>query len=143
MNGLTPKKRELPENWGYDLLRYGNEEIIRGSDTGTLVAFGAIAFQELRGDALPHQHFGCGMLLFSVLLCAVVHFAVGGATIGQGKRIIDGDEESRGHHLFRVTNQSIAWIAAAFQFVLTVLGILLVLKAEPPPFLEKHLMSWF
>jgi hypothetical protein len=143
MNGLPRKKQELPDNWGYDLLRYGNEEIIRGSDTGTLVAFGAIAFQELKGDALPHQHFGCGMLLFSVLLCAVVHFAVGGATIGRGRQIIEGDQETRGHYVFRVTNQTIAWTAAALQFIMTVLGILLVLKTEPPPLLQKYLMSWF
>ncbi|MDR3619193.1 MAG: hypothetical protein P4L85_07570 [Paludisphaera borealis] len=143
MNSFPRHKQELPDNWGYDLLRYGNEEIIRGSDTGTLVAFGAIAFQELKGEGLPHQHFGCGMLLFSVLLCAVVHFAVGGATIGRGQHIINGEQETRGNYYFRKTNQLIAWVAAALQFIMTVIGILLVLKSTPPPFLEKHLMSWF
>lgn len=34
-------------------------------------------------------------------------------------------------------------MAAARWFIMTVIGILLVLKSEPPPSLEKHLMSWF
>lgn len=106
--------QDLPDNWGYDLLLYGNEHIIRGSDTGTLVALGAIAFQELRGKAQPHQQFGCSLLLLTVLLCAVVHFAVGGASIGRARNIIRGRKESRGHRAFRLTNQVIAWIAACF-----------------------------
>ena len=64
------ENQELPESWAYDLLLYGNEHIIRGSDTGTLVALGGIAVQALRGKGLPHQQFGCGVLLASVLFCA-------------------------------------------------------------------------
>ncbi len=127
----TPEDQDLPDNWGYDLLLYGNEHIIRGSDTGTLVALGAIAFQELKGKALPHQSFGCSLLLLSVLLCAVVHFAVGSASVGRARRIIRGMKESRGHRLFRQTNQVFAWSAAALQFILILLGIVLVLKEAP------------
>jgi hypothetical protein len=133
----------LPENWGYDLLLYGNDQVIRGSDTGTLVAFGAIAFQELKGKSQPHQHFGCGILLFSVLLCAVVHFAVGGASVGRARAIIRGSKETTRHRLVRKTNQVIAWIAAALQFALIVVGITLVLKATPPAILQKYLLSLF
>jgi hypothetical protein len=136
----------LPENWGYDLLLYGNEQIIRGSDTGTLVAFGAIAFQELKGkSSSPHQHFGCGLLLFSVLLCALVHFAVGGASVGRARTIIRGagSKESRSHRIFRKTNQLMAWIFASLQFICVLVGIVLVLRETPPPFLQKYLLSLF
>lgn len=135
----------LPDNWGYDLLLYGNEHIIRGSDTGTLVAFGAIAFQELRGDGKPHQQFGCGVLLFSVLLCALVHFAAGGASIGRARAIIRGpvSRESRSQRLFRTTNQFLTWLFAALQFITIVVGTILVLKEHPPALLEHYLMSLF
>jgi hypothetical protein len=138
-----PESQGLPENWGYDLLLYGNDQIIRGSDTGTLVALGAIAFQALKGKGLPHQHFGCGVLLLTVLLCAVVHFAVGGASVGRARTIIRGLKETRGHRLFRQTNQVVAWIAAALQFALILLGILLVLRETPPAFLQRYLLSLF
>jgi hypothetical protein len=139
----NPDSQGLPENWGYDLLLYGNDQIIRGSDTGTLVALGAIAFQELKGKALPHQHFGCGLLLLTVLLCAVVHFAVGGASVGRARTIIRGVKESRGRRYFRQTNQFVAWIAASLQFALIVVGVLLVLKQTPPAFLQDYLLSFF
>jgi hypothetical protein len=133
----------LPEGWGYDLLLYGNEQIIRGSDTGTLVALGAIAFQQIRGKGLPHQHVGCAFLLFSVVLCAIVHFAVGGASVGRARSIIRASKETRVQRLFRQTNQFVAWMAAAIQFVLILLGGLLVLKETPPEFLHKYLLSLF
>ena len=127
-----PDHASVPEGWGYDLLLYGNEQIIRSSDTGTLVAFGAIAFQELRGKGLPHQEFGCGILLFSVLFCVLVHFAVGTASVGRARTIIRGTRESRSYRLFRVSNQILAWVATAIQFVMILLGIVLVLMATPP-----------
>jgi hypothetical protein len=133
----------LPDSWGYDLLLYGNEQVIRGSDTGTLVALGGIAVQALRGKGLPHQQFGCGVLLASVLFCAVVHFAVGGASVGRAQIIIRGTRESRRHWLFRMTNQVVAWIAAAIQFVLIVLGTILILKESPPDFFQKYLLPLF
>jgi hypothetical protein len=139
----NPENASLPEGWGYDLLLYGNDQIIRGSDTGTLVALGSIAFQELRGKGLPHQHFGCAVLLFSVLLCAIVHFAVGGASVGRARAIIRGSRESRPQRMFRRANQIIAWVATAFQFVLIIVGILLVLSEKPPALLQKYLLELF
>ena len=133
----------LPEGWGYDLLLYGNEQMVRGSDTGTLVAFGAIAFQELRGKGLPHQQFGCGILLFSVLFCAIVHFALGTASLGRARNIIRGSRESRKHRYFRVTNQYLAWVAAVVQFVMILVGIILVMTTTPPPLLQKYLLELF
>jgi hypothetical protein len=142
---LDTDRETLPENWGYDLLLYGNEHIIRGSDTGTLVAFGAIAFQELKGKHLTHQQFGCGILLFSVLLCALVHFAIGGASIGRARTIIRGAgvRETLPHRLFRKTNQLLTWVFAALQFMAVVVGIILVLKESPPAFLQQYLLSLF
>ena len=133
----------LPEGWGYDLLLYGNEQIIRGSDTGTLVAFGSIAFQELRGKGLTHQQFGCGILLFSVLFCALVHFMVGGASVGRARTIIRGVRETRRHRLVRGTYQTLAFLAVAIQFVMILVGIVLVLTTTPPGFLQKYLLELF
>jgi hypothetical protein len=133
----------LPEGWGYDLLLYGNEQIIRGSDTGTLVALGAIAFQQIRGKGQPHQHVGCGLLLFSVVLCAIVHFAVGSASVGRARSIIRSAKETRGARLFRRTNQLVAWTSAAIQFLFILVGATLVLKETPPAFLQKYLISLF
>jgi hypothetical protein len=147
MNPSTDHDHQaLPENWGYDLLMYGNEHIIRGSDTGTLVAFGAIAFQELRGGKhLAHQQFGCGILLFSVLLCALVHFAVGGASISRAKSIIRGStvKESTSNRIFRKANQLLTWVFASLQFISVVVGIVLVLKETPPEFLQRYVLSLF
>jgi hypothetical protein len=143
MDPMHDLESQGPENWGYELLLYGNEQIIRGSDTGTLVALGAIAFQELKGKPLPHHQFGCGLLLLSVLLCAVVHFAVGGASVGRARTIIRGSKETRGHRIFRQTNQLVAWIAAALQFALILVGVWLVLKGTPPVFLHRYLLLLF
>jgi hypothetical protein len=140
--GASPDN-PTPDGWAYDLLLYGNDQIIRGSDTGTLVAFGAIAFQELKGKSLPHQHFGCGVLLFSVLLCAVVHFAVGGASVGRARTLIRGHKESRSHRMFRRTNNALAWVSTALQFLMIVVGVVLVLKEEPPQFLQDYLLRFF
>jgi hypothetical protein len=134
---------EQPENWGYDLLLYGNEHITRGSDTGTLIAFGAIAIQELQEKTQPHQHLGCFVLLFSVLLCALVHFAIGGASVRRARTIIGRTGESRAARMFRQANQAIAWVSAALQFVLIAIGIFLVLKQKPPAFVEHYLLEWF
>ncbi len=107
------------------------------------MALGAIAFQELKGKALPHHHFGCSLLLLSVLFCAAVHFAVGSASVGRARSIIRGLGESRSHRLLRKTNQVVAWMAVALQFVLTLLGVLLVLKETPPALLQRYLLSFF
>jgi hypothetical protein len=55
MNSPTPipTPESQHDSWGYDLFLYGNEQILRGSDNGTLVAFAAIAFQQIRGKSEP------------------------------------------------------------------------------------------
>jgi hypothetical protein len=137
------ENQSLPESWGYELLLYGNDHIVRGSDTGTLVALGSLAFQGLKGKGLPHQQFGCSLLLLSVLFCAIVHFAVGGASVGRARFIIRGLQESRVHRIFRYGNQLIAWIAASIQFALILMGILLVLKETPPAFAQRLILWLF
>ena len=110
---------------------------------GPLSRWGGIAVQALRGKGLPHQQFGCGILLASVLFCALVHFAVGGASVGRARTILRRARESRGHRLFRQTNQVVAWIATAIQIALLVLGIILILKESPPYFFQKYLLPLF
>jgi len=82
-------------------------------------------------------------LLASVLFCALVHFAVGGASVGRARTILRRARESRGHRLFRQTNQVVAWIATAIQIALLVLGIILILKESPPGFFQKYLLPLF
>src|SRR5215468_889645 len=80
----------------HDLLMLGSDHVLRGSDTGVLVAFAAIAFAEIRGDKKPHCNLGLAVLLVSVLMCAVVHFAIGNAYIGRAKRMLAGGTEGPG-----------------------------------------------
>ena len=78
-----------PDEWGYDLLMYGHEQILRGSDNGVLVAFAALAFQQIRGgEPQPHYNVGFALLLFSVLMCAVIHFAMGNVYVGRARRML-------------------------------------------------------
>jgi hypothetical protein len=121
-----------PEDWGYDLLLYGNEQILRASDSGVLVAFAAIAFQEIRGEKLPYSNVGFGFLLFSVLLCAVVHFAIGSAYVGRARRLIRGQKENWRAVVFRRAHTTLAWAAGVLQLACIVIGLVLVLVPEPP-----------
>ncbi|HKB40306.1 MAG TPA: hypothetical protein VKD72_28000 [Gemmataceae bacterium] len=125
-----------PEEWGYDLLLYGHEQILRGSDTGVLVAFAAIAFQQIRGgETPPHANAGFGILLFSVVMCAVIHFAMGNVYVGRARRLILQRKEKRRHTTLRGICMVIAWIAGIVQLVCIILGLVLVLMPEPPTFL--------
>ncbi len=133
----------LPEDWGYDLLLYGQEQILRASDNGVLVAFAAIAFQDIRGDKLPHYNTGFGFLLFSVLMCAVVHFALGSAFVGRARRLIRRQQESRGQFLVHGASLALAWLAGAVQLSCIVVGLILVLSQEPPPLLRDLLSKLF
>lgn len=131
-----------PEGWGYELLLYANEQLLRGSDNVTLVAFAALAFQQIRGKSELHHDIACGILLFSVLLCAIVHFAVGNAYLGRARRMIQGRRESRRQHLLNRVNFGIVWITAGFQFFCVVVGTLLMFPQKPPAFLQRWL-EWF
>ena len=126
-----------PEEWGYDLLLYGHEQVLRGSDTGVLVAFAALAFQQIRGgDPQPHNNVGFGILLFSVLMCAVIHFAMGNVYVGRARRLILRRQDRRRHVAVRGLYTTVALIAGILQLGCIILGLVLVLLPEPPPFLE-------
>jgi hypothetical protein len=140
--GPQPAPEPTPDTWGFDLLLYGNEQILRGSDHGTLVAFGAIAFQQLRGKSEHHQNVGCGILLFSVLMCAIVHLAIGAAFVGRARRLLRG-ERARRRGLVRNFAFAIAIVAAVLQCVCIVLGLILILTETPPPLFEDNLLRWF
>lgn len=143
MSAPNEESAAKPDELGYDLLLYGNEQIIRASDSGVLVAFAALAFQTIRTDKLPYANMGFGLLLFSVLLCAVVHFAIGSAYVGRGRRLIRGEKEDRRAVVLRRTHTTVAWLAGVAQLLCIVLGLLLVLVPEPPAFLRVYLLDHF
>lgn len=127
----------------FDLLMYGNEQILRGADNGTLVAFAALAFQQIRGKGEPHQSLGCGILLFSVLMCAVVHFSIGSVYVGRVKKVIRGGNESWRHSLVRRVSHGVAWTAAAFQVLSLAVGVPLVMLEKAPPWLMDLVPQYF
>jgi hypothetical protein len=132
------------DDLGYDLLLYGHEQILRASDTGVLVAFAALAFQQIRGgNPLPHYNVGFGFLIFSVLMCGVVHFALGSVYLGRGRRLIRGQEEKLRHLLTRGVYTLLAWGSGLLQFVLIALGLILILNANPPEWLQEYVLKYF
>src|SRR5262245_2856468 len=140
----SPAAGEQPEDMGYELLLYGHEQVLRGSDNGVLVAFAALAFQQIRGgESEPHYNIGFGFLIFSVLLCGVVHFAMGNVYIGRGRRMIHRQHEKVRHRLTRGVYTLIAWLAGAVQFLCIVLGLLLLLFPDPPSWLEQYVLKYF
>jgi hypothetical protein len=138
----TEPEAEADNSW-LDLLMYGMEHVVRGSDTGTLVAFAALAFQQIRGKADPHHSLGCGILLISVLMCAVVHLAIGNAYVERAKEIFRRSMNTRRHRLIRWVSYSVAWIASILQFVFVLAGTLLILFEKAPPFVVKHVLPYF
>jgi hypothetical protein len=134
----TEESATGPEDRGYDLWLYGHEHMLRGSDNGVLVAFAALAFQQIRGgETLPHFKLGFALLLFSVLMCAVVHFAMGNVYLGSGRRLIDGRRQTVRQSVARGLYLSVAWTAGLTQLLCILLGLLLVLVSEPPEFLHN------
>src|SRR5262245_639015 len=132
-----------PREWGYDLLMYGQEEILKGSDTAVLVAFAALAFQQIRGgEPQPHYNVGYGILLVSVLLCALIHFFLGTALVGRGRRLIGRRAQGA-----RVTVSglwsAVAWLAGLLQLLCVIVGLVLILREEPPALLERYLLPYF
>jgi hypothetical protein len=143
MSSPTQQPEPPNENWGYDLLLYGNEQILRGSDNGTLVAFAALAFQQIRGKGEPHQDIGCGFLLFSVLMCALIHLAIGNVYVGRARKIIRRQAETQRHRLVSSLSLGVAWVAAIIQFLCIIIGIILVLADPPPQFLQDYVLAFF
>jgi hypothetical protein len=142
-DAATPATEAEGDSSWLDLLMYGMEHVVRGSDTGTLVAFAALAFQQIRGKADPHHSLGCGILLISVLMCAVVHLAIGNAYVERAKEIFKRSMNTRRHRLIRWVSYSIAWIASILQFVFVLAGTLLILFEKAPPFVVKHVLPYF
>jgi hypothetical protein len=122
-----------------DLLVYGTDEILKGTDTATLVAFAALAYQQIKGKGAPHHNLGCILLLISVLACAIVHLSIGNAYVGRARMILKRHEPTRRQHLVRMASYGIAWAAAAVQFVSLLGGLLLILIEKPPAMLMKYI----
>jgi hypothetical protein len=131
-----------------ELLLFGNEEILRGSDNATLVAFAALAFQDLRGGEGVAQHAGSIFLLFSVLCCALVHFALGNAYIHRARSMLRPGGPSRRRRRqpsgeARAVSLGIVWLAVLTQMTCIALGLLLILPKQPPALLVRYLLPWF
>jgi ABC-type Fe3+ transport system permease subunit len=122
-----------------DLLVYGTDEILKGTDTATLVAFAALAYQQIKGKGEAHHNLGCILLLISVLACAVVHLSMGNAYVGRARMMLQRRERSRRGRLVRVASYGVAWFAAAFQFLTLLVGLVLILIERPHATLIKYL----
>jgi hypothetical protein len=116
-----------PDEWGYDLLLQGTEQLLRASDTGILVAFAAMAYEQIRGDKLPRSDLGFALLLGSVLLCAMLHFLIGGAYVRRARKLIQGQAAGRSAVRMRGGFITLAWIAGILQFGCIIAGLVLVL----------------
>ena len=125
------------------MLLFGTQEIVRGSDTGTLGAFAALAFQQIRGKGEPHHQLGCGFLLFSILMCALVHVATGNAYFRRAKLILRESSEARRHLMIKRVSFTGAVVAALIQLVCLALGTILVLLERPPDLLKTFIMDHF
>ncbi|MEW4570580.1 hypothetical protein AB1L88_22180 [Tautonia sp. JC769] len=133
-----------------ELLLFGNEEILRGSDNATLVAFAALAFQDLRGGEGVAQHAGSVFLLFSVLCCALVHFALGNAYIHRARSMLrpGGPGRSRRRRArpsgeARSVSLGVVWLAVLSQMTCIAIGLLLILPKQPPALLVRYLLPFF
>jgi hypothetical protein len=62
----------------------------------------------------------------SVLLCAVVHFAVGGVYVGQARTLIRR-KGLRRDAVIRGSFTTLAWVAGLLQFGCVVAGLLMIL----------------
>jgi hypothetical protein len=120
-----------------EMLLYGTQEIVRGSDTGTLGAFAALAFQQIRGKSEAHQQLGCGLLLFSVLMCALVHVATGSAYFRRAKQILSETSDARRQLMIKRVSFAGALVAALIQLIFLAIGIFLILVDKPPAMLHK------
>ena len=136
--GSAPEQHES-EEFGADLLVYGTDEILKGTDTATLVAFAALAYQQIKGKGEPHQNFGCVLLLLSVLACAVVHLSIGNAYVGRARMILKRTHVGRRTQLVRMASYGIAWLAATVQFLTLLVGLVLILIEKPHAQIMKYL----
>src|SRR5262245_23372087 len=124
---------EPQEEWGQELLLYGQEQILRGADTAVLVAFAAMAFQELRGgEKLPHHNLAFGLLLISVLFCAIVHFTLGNAYVSRGKKLLRKQKEAERRLSSPRVFTTLSYSAGILQLLFVVAGLILLFLPETP-----------
>ena len=142
-DGEPEAEEEEPDGAWLDVLMYGMEHLVRGSDTGTLVAFGALAFQSIQGKEDNNQSIGGVILLFSIAMCAVVHFAIGNAEVARAKSIFRRTEGNRRTIVVRAASYWIAWLSTILQFVSMVIGMVLLLWDKPPAVLLKYIVPYF
>jgi hypothetical protein len=135
--GTAPEQES--EEFGADLLVYGTDEILKGTDTATLVAFAALAYQQIKGKGEPHQNFGCVLLLLSILACAVVHLSIGNAYVGRARMILKRTHPGRRQSLVRMASYGVSWLAATVQFVTLIVGLVLILLEKAPAQLLRYL----
>ncbi len=141
---VRPDEPPVAEGVIQELLFSGNEQVLRGSDHGTLVAFASIAFQGLRGGGDFSHHVGCGFLLVSVIFCALVHFAMGNAYIFRARTMTRRDAtKARRRAVVYTVNLGIVWAAVLLQFASITLGLFLILPARPPELLSRYLLPLF
>jgi hypothetical protein len=140
----TPELEPDPEpesevSWS-ELLSFGTEQILKGTDTGTLVAFAALAFNGMRDKKEPHHGLGCSFLLFSLLMCALVHFAIGSDYVGRARMILRRKRETHlRHRSIRRAWYGITWMAAIVQVFTLVTGLGLILREKPPTLVLEYL----
>jgi hypothetical protein len=134
-----------PEIPWTDLLSFGTEQILKGTDTGTLVAFATLAFNGMREKLEPHHGLGCSFLLFSLLMCALVHFAIGSDSIGRAKKLLsrkNEEQRNRERRRRRWIHRAwfgVAWMSAIAQLICLAVGLGLVLQEKPPVMVLKYL----
>lgn len=122
-----------------EMLLYGTQEVVRGSDTGTLGAFAALAFQQIRGKSEPHHQLGCGLLLFSVLMCALVHVATGSAYFRRAKQILRETSDARRQLMIKRVSFAGAVVAAIIQLIFLGIGMFLILVDKPPAMFHQFI----
>ncbi len=122
------------ESMGRELQLYGSELILRASDNCTLVAFAGIALQEIRGRTELAHNIGSSLFLLAVLMCAVVHFSIGNSYLSRSRRLLKSRPPKRA--IVSGFFMTIACLAGLFQFFCIITGLMLVLPADPLPFLE-------
>jgi hypothetical protein len=105
------------------------------------VAFAAIAFQQIRDDKQPHYDAGVGILLFSVFLCGLVHFAIGNSFVSRARRLLRRHPVPDRAGPVRRVATVIAVLAGIIQFVCVVFGLLVLLLPGPPDWLRDCLQA--
>ena len=82
---------------------------------------------------------GFGFLLASVLMCTLVHFAIGRVFLGRARRNTQEEREVRKRHLQGRFSTTLAWVSGGLQLLFVLTGCILVILPQTPEFLK----TWF